>query len=455
MHITTSRHILQSIIQSHKYSTMTALTIQKGRLISTIHETAKWGAKGVWGPESTQTGVCRLSLSDLDKNVRDWFVNELESLGCKIKIDQMGNIFGIYPGKNNDTPPIGIGSHLDTQPNGGRYDGILGVLLGLEVLRTIKDNGYVPNYPIALIDWTNEEGARFPKSMVSSGVWAELIALEDALNLESIDKIPVTMGDELKRIGYDGKVKASYLENPLAAHFELHIEQGPILENEQKKIGVVTGVQAFEWNLVTVSGRSSHAGTTPMNTRSDAMLIASRIITMAIETATKLDGLATIGTLELEPRSVNVIPHTVKFSLDVRHVKDEELSIIMNEIKSKAGEIAQENINSKFAKPLSVTFDNLTTSPAINFNEKNIRTVKSAAEELFGKDKVREIVSGAGHDSCFTSVRVPTSMIFIPSKDGLSHTPEEYSTPEEVENGFKVLLNTVLKYDQMRASGEV
>ena len=434
---------------------MTALTIQEGRLISTIHETAKWGAKGVWGSESTQTGVCRLALSDLDKNVRDWFVDELKHLGCKVKIDQMGNIFGIYPGKNNDAAPTGIGSHLDTQPNGGRYDGILGVLLGLEVLRTIKDNGYVPNFPIAIIDWTNEEGARFPQSMVSSGVWAEKIPLQTALNLKSLDKTPVTMGEELKRIGYDGDVKASYLENPLAAHFELHIEQGPILENEQKKIGVVTGVQAFEWNLVTVSGKSSHAGTTPMNTRSDAMLIASRIITMAIETATKLGGLATIGTLEVEPRSVNVIPNIVKFSLDVRHVKDEELSIIMSEIKTKAEEISQTNINSKFAKPLTVLFKNLTTSPAINFNETNIKTVKNSAEELFGKDEIKEIVSGAGHDSCFTSVRVPTSMIFIPSKDGVSHTPEEYSTPEEVENGFKVLLNTVLKYDQMRASGEV
>ncbi|RCK66929.1 N-carbamoyl-L-amino acid hydrolase [Candida viswanathii] len=433
---------------------MTALTIQKGRLISTIHETAKWGAKGVWGPESTQTGVCRLALSDLDKSVRDWFVGELKSLGCEIKIDQMGNIFGIYPGKNKGLP-TGIGSHLDTQPSGGRYDGILGVLLGLEVLRTMKDNGYVPNFPVAVINWTNEEGARFPQSMVSSGVWAGVIPLENALGLKSIDKTPVTMGEELQRIGYDGDVKASYLENPLAAHFEIHIEQGPILENEQKKIGVVTGVQAFEWNLVTVTGKSSHAGTTPMNTRSDAMLIASRIITMAIETATKLGGLATIGTLELEPRSVNVIPNIVKFSLDVRTVKDEDLSVIMDEIRTKAAEIAGANINSKFAKPLTVQFDNLTTSPAISFNETNIKTVKNAAVELFGEGGIREIVSGAGHDSCYTSVRVPTSMIFIPSKDGVSHTPEEYSSPEEVENGFNVLLNTVLKYDQMRANGEV
>lgn len=426
-----------------------SLTIKQGRLIETIHETANWGAKGVWGPESTQTGVCRLALSDLDKKVRDWFVQETEKLGCQVKIDEMGNIFAIYPGKNQG-PPIGIGSHLDTQPNGGRYDGILGVLLGLEVLRTLKDNNYTPNYPIAVIDWTNEEGARFPTSMVSSGVWAGKIPLETAWSLKSLDVNPVSMKHELERIGYNGDVKASYLENPLACHFELHIEQGPVLENEKKKIGVVTGVQAFEWNLVTVTGKSSHAGTTPMNTRSDAIMMASRIILMAIEVASREGGLATVGTLDLEPRSVNVIPNIVKFSLDVRHVKDDKLEKIMNEIKTKASEIAQTNINSSFAKPLTVEFQNLITSPAINFNQTNIDTVRKSALQLFKENEIRDIVSGAGHDSCFTSSRVPTSMIFIPSKDGVSHTPEEYSSPEEVENGFQVLLRSVLLYDEMR-----
>ena len=426
-----------------------SLTIKQGRLIETIHETANWGAKGVWGLESTQTGVCRLALSDLDKKVRDWFVQETEKLGCQVKIDEMGNIFAIYPGKNQG-PPIGIGSHLDTQPNGGRYDGILGVLLGLEVLRTLKDNNYTPNYPIAVIDWTNEEGARFPTSMISSGVWAGKIPLETAWSLKSLDVNPVSMKHELERIGYNGDVKASYLENPLACHFELHIEQGPVLENEKKKIGVVTGVQAFEWNLVTVTGKSSHAGTTPMNTRSDAIMMASKIILMAIEVASREGGLATVGTLDLEPRSVNVIPNIVKFSLDVRHVKDDKLEKIMNEIKTKASEIAQTNINSSFAKPLTVEFQNLITSPAINFNQTNIDTVRKSALQLFKKNEIRDIVSGAGHDSCFTSSRVPTSMIFIPSKDGVSHTPEEYSSPEEVENGFQVLLRSVLLYDEMR-----
>lgn len=427
-----------------------SIKIQKGRLINTIHETAKFGAHGVWGTEfPTQTGVCRLALTDLDKQVRDWFVQETTSLGCSIKVDQVGNIFATFPGQNEGLPTA-IGSHLDTQPTGGRYDGILGVLSGLEVLRTLKENNIVPKYPITLINWTNEEGARFPMSMVASGVWAEKVPLETCLNLDSLEETPKKFGDELKRIGYAGETLASYKQNPIAAHFELHIEQGPILENENKKIGVVVGGQAFEWNLITVKGRSSHSGTTPMNTRSDAMLTASKIIIMAIETAEKHGGLGTVGTLNLQPASVNVIPNEVSFSLDVRHVEDDALESIMNEIKTKAKEIAEQNIGSKFAKPLTVNFENITTSKAIKFNSKNIETVKRAALLLFKEDEVREIVSGAGHDSCFTSTRVPTSMIFIPSKDGLSHTPEEYSTPEEVHNGFEVLLRTVLLYDEQR-----
>lgn len=426
-----------------------SLTIKQGRLIETIHETANWGAKGVWGLESTQTGVCRLALSDLDKKVRDWFVQETEKLGCQVKIDEMGNIFAIYPGKNQG-PPIGIGSHLDTQPNGGRYDGILGVLLGLEVLRTLKDNNYTPNYPIAVIDWTNEEGARFPTSMISSGVWAGKIPLETAWSLKSLDVNPVSMKHELERIGYNGDVKASYLEIHWLVILNFILNKGQCWKMKKKKIGVVTGVQAFEWNLVTVTGKSSHAGTTPMNTRSDAIMMASKIILMAIEVASREGGLATVGTLDLEPRSVNVIPNIVKFSLDVRHVKDDKLEKIMNEIKTKAAEIAQTNINSSFAKPLTVEFQNLITSPAINFNQTNIDTVRKSALQLFKENEIRDIVSGAGHDSCFTSSRVPTSMIFIPSKDGVSHTPEEYSSPEEVENGFQVLLRSVLLYDEMR-----
>lgn len=211
------------------------LAIKEGRLLANIHETAQFGAKGRWGPQETETGVCRLALSDLDKNVRDWFVEETKKLGCKIVIDKMGNIFAIYPGKNRGFP-TGIGSHLDTQPTGGRYDGVLGVLTGLEVLRTFKENNFVPNYPVCVVNWTNEEGARFPVSMMSSSVWAGTHKKDDIYQLKSVtDTKPVSVKEELERIGYMGDVECSYEANPLAAHFELHIEQGPILEETAKK----------------------------------------------------------------------------------------------------------------------------------------------------------------------------------------------------------------------------
>lgn len=428
-------------------SAFDSLTLNNTRLVDTIHQTALWGAKGVWGPNSTDTGVCRLALSDLDKLVRDWFITELKSLNCIIKIDQMGNIFGIYPGKKIGSP-IGIGSHLDTQPSGGRYDGILGVLSGLEVLKTFKQNNYTPNYPVAVINWTNEEGARFPFSMISSAVWSGKIPLNQGLDLLSLDDIPVSQGDELKRIGYNGETIAHHSSNPLKAHFEIHIEQGPILENENLEIGIVIGVQSYQWNKITIKGRSAHAGTTPMNSRSDALQIASKCILKGIEIAKKYNGNCTIGTLSLEPSSINVIPNLVTFTHDVRHHNDEILLKIINESKIAFNEIIK-NIDSNNSKPLTINWELLIASNAVNFNKDCIDTVKNSAESLF-PGKTMEIVSGAGHDSVNTSTVCPTSMIFIPSKDGLSHTPEEYSTPQQVNNGFKVLLKTVMAYDEKR-----
>lgn len=431
----------------------TQLKITEGRLLNTIHETAaKWGAAGVWGSHHTETGCCRLALSDLDKGVRDWFVEETKALGCTVKVDEMGSIFAIYPGKN-EGPPTGIGSHLDTQPNGGRYDGIYGVLSGLEVLRTMKDNNFVPNFPVAVVDWTNEEGARFPKTCIASCVWAGLVTKEEAYKVESItDKVPVSYGAELERIGYKGTTPSNHTENPLAAHFEIHIEQGPVLEHEKKKIGIVVGAQAYHWQQIIVKGRSSHAGTTPMHTRSDALHIASKMICSAIDIAKSHGGLATIGTISLEPSSVNVIPEKVMFTLDTRHVEDAILETINADIAKEFEKLVEAGSDpAQTALPLEVEHELLVHSEAIKFNETNIATVRQSAIQLFGEENVREITSGAGHDSCSTSHVVPTSMIFIPSKNGISHNPEEYSSPEEVANGFEVLLATIVKYDELRA----
>ncbi|KAG7192814.1 uncharacterized protein KQ657_001269 [Scheffersomyces spartinae] len=428
---------------------MNQLKIKQGRLVDTIHHTAQWGASGVWGSHPTETGVRRLALGDEDKKVRDWLVEEARLLGCEVKVDAVGNIFAIYPGKDNLQPPTGMGSHLDTQPTGGRYDGIYGVLSGLEVLRTMKDNNYVPNYPVALVDWTNEEGARFPVNTIASAVWAGLQTKEYAYDLESIyDTDRVTFGGELSRIGYKGETDASHVTNPLAAHFEIHIEQGPILEEENKKIGIVTGVQGYSWNRVIIKGIACHAGTTPMKSRADALEMAAKMILKGIEIAEGHGGQATIGTMSVEPSSINVIPERVEFSFDARHHEDAILKQIVEEAEAAFTAIGAYGKNG--SKPLPVEFTNTMTSHSVKFDTNNIRTVKQAALALFKAEDVKEIISGAGHDSCNTSRVIPTSMIFIPSKNGISHNPEEYSSPEDVENGFKVLLETIIRYDQQR-----
>ncbi|CAH6723898.1 hypothetical protein CLIB1444_22S00716 [[Candida] jaroonii] len=421
------------------------LKIKENRYIDTIHETAKWGAKGVWGPGETETGVCRLALSDEDKKVRDWFVEEVKSLGCKVTIDAMGNIFAVYPGKNEGLP-LAIGSHLDTQPTGGRYDGILGVLGGLEVIRTMKDNDFVPNYPIAVIDWTNEEGARFPKSLMSSSVWAEVIDKEEVYNLKSItDKKPVTVLEELERIGYKGETEVSYKANPIKAHFEIHIEQGPILEENEKKIGVVNGVQAYSWTNVRVKGLAVHTGSTPFKSRSDALLAASAMIVKGNEIAKKHSGLFSVGSIECLPNVANVVPEEVVFIADVRSTADESLYAIKKEYEAEFTKIAGD-----LGKNTTVVFEELITFENTRFDKKCIECVRSSASELFGEDKIMDIISGPGHDSCATATKVPTTMIFIPSKNGISHNPAEYSSPEQCHEGFQVLLNSVLKYDSLR-----
>lgn len=427
-----------------------SLSIVKGRLLNYIHHTAQFGAKGMWGNIPTETGVCRLSLSDLDKAVRDWFITETKALGCNIKVDQVGNIFAIYPGKNMGHPTA-IGSHLDTQPTGGRYDGVLGVLAGLEVLKIMKENAYVPNYPIAVVNWTNEEGARFPRSIMGSSLWAENVTEESVMNLQSVtDQKPVTVAHALKKIGYNGETCASYQANPLHAHFELHIEQGPILEQENKKIGIVTGVQAYDWYKVTVVGNSSHTGTTPLNVRSDALYAASQMIAKCNEIGYKHNGLVSVGIINVEPAVVNVIPNKVSFIYDARHVSDHTLSKMHIVLELEFRKIINSASGNLSSKPLGLKMEHLFNSKAVNFHQNCISCIKNASIDLYGSKNVKEIVSGAGHDSCSTSSRCPTSMIFIPSRNGVSHSPEEFSSPELIDDGLDVLLRAVLRYDKSR-----
>ncbi|KAL3961214.1 hypothetical protein ACCO45_002737 [Purpureocillium lilacinum] len=437
-------------------SNISALRVDTTELAESLHESCQYGAAHRYGKLSTETGMARLSLDDSDKEVRDWFMRTAKSLGCKTFFDQMGNLFAIRPGKKENVPPIMMGSHLDTQPTGGRYDGILGVLAGLQVLKVLNENSVETEGPIGVVNWTNEEGARFPKMAVSSGVWAGAIPIETAWELREVtphEGKPKSMKEELERIGYKGERPASFDDNPFAAHFELHIEQGPILEDEDLKIGVVEGVQAFKWFDITVRGRDSHAGTTPLYARKDTVLSAARMLVAANAVAKKHDGLSTTGIFNADPGTVNTMAHTTKFTLDLRHVRNEVLATMVKECEDEFCRIAQEDSE----QGCEVEWSLLVDSPAVQFNEECIAAVEQSASDVCStlpgassRKLWRPMISGAGHDSCYTNLRCPTSMIFTPTRQGISHNPTEYCSAEDCALGASVLLGAVLRYDKLR-----
>jgi N-carbamoyl-L-amino-acid hydrolase len=390
------------------------LSVNQTRLWETIHHTAQWGAT----PEG---GVRRLALTDLDKSVREWFVAEAKKYGCAVKIDQMGNIFAIRRGRNNDIPPIGIGSHLDTQPAGGRYDGILGVQAGLEILKVLEETDTETHAPLAVINWTNEEGARFTTGMLSSAVWAGNATLQEAY--DHVDSEGLTLKGELERIGFLGDVEASFDKNPLSAHFEYHIEQGPFLEDEKKSIGVVTGVQGMTWLMVDVVGRSQHCGTTPIDRRSDALLAASQMVSRVNEIAWENGGVTTVGVFRSSPQSPGTIPEEATFSVDIEHPSNETMDRMTISVRESIEAIAKKH-------GCKIKIEQTWRSAAVAFDEECIGAVRDAAILHAGKDGFQELPAGAGHDSVNTSYKCPTSMVFIPSKNGISHHPSEYSTPE-------------------------
>jgi N-carbamoyl-L-amino-acid hydrolase len=390
------------------------LSVNQTRLWETIHHTAQWGAT----PEG---GVRRLALTDLDKSVREWFVAEAKKYGCAVKIDQMGNIFAIRRGRNNDIPPIGIGSHLDTQPAGGRYDGILGVQAGLEILKVFEETDTETHAPLAVINWTNEEGARFTTGMLSSAVWAGNATLQEAY--DHVDSEGLTLKGELERIGFLGDVEASFDKNPLSAHFEYHIEQGPFLEDEKKSIGVVTGVQGMTWLMVDVVGRSQHCGTTPIDRRSDALLAASQMVSRVNEIAWENGGVTTVGVFRSSPQSPGTIPEEATFSVDIEHPSNETMDRMTISVRESIEAIAKKH-------GCKIKIEQTWRSAAVAFDEECIGAVRDAAILHAGKDGFQELPAGAGHDSVNTSYKCPTSMVFIPSKNGISHHPSEYSTPE-------------------------
>ncbi len=407
----------------------TNLAINPQRLWDSLMETAQFGA-------TAKGGIKRLTVSDDDKKVRDWFKAQCEALGCKVAIDTCGNMFATRPGKRKDLQPIAMGSHLDTQPTGGKFDGVLGVLGALEAMRTLADMGYETNAPIMVVNWTNEEGARFAPAMLCSGVYAGVFTPEYAYARQ--DRDGVMFGDELKRIGYLGPERAGSVK--FEAMFEILIEQGPILEAEQKMIGIVTGVQGARWYEVTVKGQESHTGATPMGLRKNALLGAARMIEAINGIGMKhLPGVASVGLLENRPNSRNVVPGEVFFSVDLRHPEEVELDRMENEYRKMLPRIAAE---------LKLEFEEkcIWRSVAVKFAPELIACVKHGAEQA--GYTMREMPSGAGHDSVYVARVVPTTMIFVPCLNGISHNEAESTTLEECGAGSQVLLNAVLDYDR-------
>jgi len=378
-------------------------------------------------------GSCRLALTDEDKEGRDLFISWCKEAGCSIKIDQMGNIFARREGKNPDLPPVMTGSHLDTQPTGGKFDGVYGVLAGLEVLRALNDYEITTEHPIEVAVWTNEEGSRFAPSMVSSAVFAGVYDLEYGLSRADMDGI--TMGEELKRIGYDGPEEVGGRE--LKAFFEAHIEQGPKLEFEEKTIGVVTDVNGLRWYEITIRGQEAHAGPTPMARRKDALVTASKIVQEVnrIGFDNEPDACATVGLLDCRPNSRNTIPGEVFLTVDLRHPSDEVLSLMDGQLREFCEKVAAED-------GLELAFEQIMYSAPIHFNEACVDAVRKGAAEA-GYPHM-DIVSGAGHDACYISKIAPTGMVFVPCENGISHNEEEAATPEDLEAGCHVLLHAIL-----------
>lgn len=405
------------------------VAIQAARLWSDILETGKIGA-------TEKGGLCRLALSDEDRRVREWFVEACRVEGCVVRFDELGNLFARRPGRNSNLHPIAIGSHLDSQPTGGRFDGILGVLAGLEVVRALNENGIETEHPIEVINWTNEEGARFAPAMQGSGVFAGV--LEKEAILSSRDRDGRVFSDELEKIGFRGDDVCG--DHPLDSYFELHIEQGPILEAEKKVIGVVEGVQGMRWYDLTLKGRASHAGTTPMGMRSDASVAAAEIIVAVNRLAGEIGdaALTTTGVIDAYPNSRNVVPSQVFLTVDLRHPTVETLDRMEERLKEVVATICSKH-------QISKTLDCIWDSPPVQFDIDCVDAVRKSARK--SEHPLREITSGAGHDAVYISRVAPAAMIFIPCKDGISHNEIESATPEHVGIGAAVLLETVLLRD--------
>nr|WP_315188603.1 Zn-dependent hydrolase [uncultured Albidiferax sp.] len=404
-----------------------SLRINGPRLWDSLMELAQIGA-------TPKGGVCRLTLTDLDKQGRDLVTRWAKEAGMSVTIDKIGNGFMRRPGRNNSLPPIMTGSHIDTQPTGGKFDGNYGVLAGIEVVRTLNDHGIQTEAPIEVAFWTNEEGSRFVPVMMGSGVFAKAFTLEHAYAATDLEG--KTVQGELERIGYVGAQEPG--DHPIGAYFETHIEQGPVLEDHDITIGVVQGVLGIRWFDCTVTGMEAHAGPTPMALRKDAMLAATRIMQDVVAAAHRHPphGRGTVGMVQVFPNSRNVIPGRVKFSIDLRNSTDALVDQMADEVKAFAATVAQEH-------GVDVKIEMVSSYSAIGFHPDCVDAVGRAAAKL-GYSNM-PVVSGAGHDAVYMAKLTSSGMIFIPCKDGISHNEIEDAKPEHITAGCNVLLHAMLE----------
>ncbi|QVQ27352.1 Zn-dependent hydrolase [Achromobacter deleyi] len=409
--------------------TLADLRVDGARLWQSLMDLARIGA-------TEKGGVCRLALTDLDRQGRDLFVSWVEDAGCEVRVDAIGNIFARRPGRNNALPAVMTGSHIDTQPTGGKFDGNYGVLAGLEVLRTLNDAGVQTEAPLELAVWTNEEGSRFVPVMMGSGVYAGAFTLEHALGQQ--DREGVSVREALARIGYDGDAAVPPVRpDSVGAYFEAHIEQGPVLEAADKVIGVVTAALGQRWYDVVLTGVEAHAGPTPMPLRRDALLAASDLVLAVnqIALAHAPDARGTVGWMDVFPNSRNVIPGRVRMTVDLRAADDATLSAMDAALRAAADSAAQ-------GRGVTAQVEQVVYFAPQPFAPALVQSVREGARDL--SLSAMEVVSGAGHDAVYLARVAPAAMIFVPCKDGISHNEIEDARPDHLEAGCNVLLRAML-----------
>ncbi|WP_137894731.1 Zn-dependent hydrolase [Ramlibacter sp. 2FC] len=417
---------MSKVVEASAAAQASRLRVDGARLWQSLMDLARIGA-------TPKGGVCRLALTELDGQGRDLFVRWAEAAGCTVRVDAIGNIFARRPGRREDLPAVMTGSHIDTQPTGGKFDGNYGVMAGLEVVRCLNEAGLVTEAPIEVAVWTNEEGSRFVPVMMGSGVFAGAFTLEHALAQR--DAQGTSVAEALAAIGYAGPRGSA---PPVGAYFEAHIEQGPVLEAHERVIGVVQAALGQRWYDVVVQGMEAHAGPTPMALRRDALLAASGLVAEVnrIAQARPPHGRGTVGSLEVFPNSRNVIPGRVRLSVDLRAADDAQLGEMDAALREAGARIARE-------RNVAIAIEPVVYFPPQPFAPELVEAVREGAAAL-GLSTM-DLVSGAGHDAVYLARVAPAAMIFVPCADGISHNEIEDARPEHLEAGCNVLLQAMLR----------